>query len=145
MPDRRPEAVVRAFWDTLYANPPDFDAIAAHFTDDAFYEDVPTPDLGAHGPAAIAYRLKIGVESVPDRDHELVRMVVDGDVVVTEHRETWNFRTGETVTLPFVSVMEVRGPSICRWSDYSNIDTLLSGAPQWWLDHIFAQPWPPPT
>ncbi len=43
------KAVVRRLWATLYTR--DWDAVAALFSDDAFYEDVPTPDPGARGPA----------------------------------------------------------------------------------------------
>ena len=132
------------FWDALYSNPVDYEDLHSFFSPDAHYEDVPAPDLGADGPAAVVYRLKVGIDPVPDRRHELHRMVGEGDTVVTEHTETWHFRTGEEVALPFVSVMEVRDGKIALWKDYSNLDTLIQGAPQWWLDHIYAQPWPPP-
>jgi len=39
-------------------------------------------------------------------------MVAEGDTVVTEHAETWHWHTGEQVTLPFVSVQELRDGSI---------------------------------
>jgi limonene-1,2-epoxide hydrolase len=40
------------------------------------------------------------------------------------------------VALPFVSVQVIAGGRITLWRDYSNIDTLLSAAPAWWLEHV---------
>ena len=36
------------------------------------------------------------------------------------------------------SVQTIAGGRITRWSDYSNMDTLVSAAPQWWLEHVMA-------
>ena len=65
-------------------------------------------------------------------------MAVDatGDVVMTEHTETWHWRTGETVVLPFVSVQQIRGETIAVWKDYWDYNTLINGAPAWWVEEI---------
>ena len=68
--------------------------------------------------------------------HAIHRMVAEGNTVMTEHTETWHFHSGEIVALPFVSVMEIRDGMIALWRDYSDMNTLLSKAPQWWLEHI---------
>ncbi len=62
--------------------------------------------------------------------------MADGDVVVTEHAETWHWSTGEEVTLPFVSVQELRAGTIIRWWDYWDLQTLMDAAPAWWIEHI---------
>ncbi len=137
------KALVERFWHLLY-EARDIDAATAMFADDGFYTDVPVDDGGATGPAQINYRLRLGWDPIESFDHEVHRMVVDGDVVVTEHTETWHFHTGEVVSLPFVSIHEIRDGQLILWKDYSNIDTLLSNAPAWWIEHIMSQPWPPP-
>jgi limonene-1,2-epoxide hydrolase len=38
--------------------------------------------------------------------------------------------------LPFVSVMEVRAGKLVRWWDYWDMQTLMSAAPEWWVEHI---------
>ena len=63
-------------------------------------------------------------------------IVADETTVVTEHTEDWCFAADHVVALPFVSVQEIAAGRIARWSDYSNIDTLLSAAPPWWLEHV---------
>ena len=129
--------VVEDFWATLYRR--DWDALAGFFTADATYTDVPTPpDDVAHGPEQILRRLRLGLEPIDGYEHDLRLMVVDGDAVVTEHAETWRWHTGESVTLPFVSVHELRDGHIHRWWDYWDLQTLLGAAPSWWIDHIMA-------
>ena len=52
---------VQSFWETLYAR--DWDGIAAFFTGDSEYTDVPSPaDDVARGPDQIVARLRLGLE-----------------------------------------------------------------------------------
>jgi limonene-1,2-epoxide hydrolase len=127
--------LVRRFWDDVYVAR-DYDAIGRYFAADGVYVDVAVPDSAATGPQAVAMRLRIGHEPVQRFTHEVHRMVAEGDTVVTEHTETWHFHTGEVIALPFVSVMEISGGMIRLWRDYSDLNTLLSKAPAWWLEHI---------
>src|SRR5262245_506400 len=127
-------AVVRRFWDDLYAHR--FDRLGDYFSADAVYDDVPIPAARAVGPAAIVRKLRIGLEPVERHVHHVHRVVADGDAVVTEHTEDWHFAPDHVVSLPFVSVQVLSGGRIALWRDYSNIDTLLSAAPAWWLEHV---------
>ena len=128
------EALVRRFWDDLYAHA--FDRLGAYFTDDAEYDDVPLPAAKVFGPAAIVRKLQIGFDRVPGHTHHLHRIVADDTTVITEHTEDWHFAPDHVVALPFVSVQVVTDGRISLWRDYSNIDTLLSAAPAWWLEHV---------
>jgi limonene-1,2-epoxide hydrolase len=132
-------ALAERFWHTLYVER-DLDAVGSMFALDGFYTDVPIDDGGATGPAQIAARLRIGFAPVQSFDHAIERIVVEGDTVITEHAETWHFDDEISVTLPFVSVQVVRDGLLVLWRDYSNMDTLLSGAPAWWIEHIMSQP-----
>jgi limonene-1,2-epoxide hydrolase len=126
--------LVESFWETLARR--DFDACGAFFADDGHYTDVPAPEEGARGPAAIAARLRLGLgplERYVLRDGPIV---ADGDMVITEHAEEWYWGTGESVVLPFVSVMEVRDGKLVRWWDYWDMQTLMNAAPAWWVEHI---------
>lgn len=128
-------AIAEQFWAALYDR--DWDRIASFFTAKSAYTDMPTPaDDVAVGPDQILARLRLGIEPITDYEHNLILMVADGDVVITEHTETWRWKTGEEVVLPFVSVHEIRDGKIMRWSDYWDLQTLLGGAPHWWIEHI---------
>ncbi|HEV3265355.1 MAG TPA: nuclear transport factor 2 family protein [Acidimicrobiales bacterium] len=127
--------VVSSFWSALYER--DWDRIGEFFTADSEYTDVPSPPEDvAKGPAEIVARLRLGLEPISAYEHDLRLMVAEGDVVVTEHAETWHWHTGESVTLPFVSVQEFKGRDIIRWWDYWDLQTLMNAAPGWWIEHI---------
>jgi limonene-1,2-epoxide hydrolase len=128
-------AVIEAFWAALYER--DWSKIASFFADDAEYTDVPSPaDDVAIGPDLIVRRLRLGIEPISDYEHRPRGMVADGDTVMTEHEEIWRWHTGEEVTLPFVSVHELRDAKIVRWWDYWDLQTLMNAAPAWWIEHI---------
>jgi limonene-1,2-epoxide hydrolase len=128
------KALIERFWKDLYER--DFERVGAYFAEDGHYEDVPTPDSGATGPANIAARLRIGLEPVDHMVHHTHRLVAEGDTVVTEHTEEWHFPTGEVVKLPFVSIHVIARGEIRLWRDYWDLGTLLSGAPQWWIERL---------
>jgi limonene-1,2-epoxide hydrolase len=132
-------SLVERFWHLLYVER-DLDAVGSMFALDGWYTDVPIDDGGATGPAQIAARLRIGFGPVKSFDHEIHRIVAEGDTVVTEHTETWHFDDESSVALPFVSVQVVRDGKLVLWKDYWNAETLLGGAPAWWLEHVMSQP-----
>jgi len=128
--------LIEKFWDDLYGRC-DYDAVGAAFADDGEYTDVASPaDDIARGPAQIAARLRLGLEPLKSISHDVRLMVVDGDVVVTEHAEHWEWPTGETLTSPFVSIHELRDGKIVRWWDYWDLATMMNAAPEWWIEHI---------
>jgi limonene-1,2-epoxide hydrolase len=90
----------------------------------------------ARGPDQIVARLRLGLEQISEYQHSLRLMVAEGDTVITEHAETWHWHTGEQVTLPFVSVHELRDGTIVRWWDYWDLQTLMGAAPDWWIEHV---------
>ncbi len=126
--------LIEGFWADLYRRT--FEKVGAYFAEDGRYEDVPAPDRGAVGPANVAKRLRIGLESIQEYVHHLHCMVSQGDTVVTEHTEDWHFPSGEVVSLPFVSIHVIEDGKIKLWRDYWDMNTLMSGAPQWWIEHL---------
>jgi ketosteroid isomerase-like protein len=131
-------ALVEQLWATLYRR--DFDGVGALFADDGEYTDMPTPeDDVARGPAQIAARLRVGLEPLASISHDVRTIVAEGDTVVTEHVEMWEWPSGETARLPFVSMHVVRDGRIVRWWDYWDLATLMNNAPAWWVEHIMSE------
>ena len=126
--------VVASLWACLYRK--DFDGVAAHIAEHGLYEDVPAPDKGARGPANVVKRLRVGLDPVVRFEHEIHRVVAEGDAVVVEHTETWHFETGEKIVNPFVTVHVVRDGKIELWRDYWDLGRLMSQAPKWWIERI---------
>jgi limonene-1,2-epoxide hydrolase len=132
---RDPKAVVAAFWEALYAR--DWPGIRSFFGPDSIYYDVPTgPSTAGRGPESIEARLRLGLEGLSGYEHGPGVVVAEGEYVVTEHTETWHWPSGESVTLPFVSVQRVVGERIVLWKDYWDYQTLMNAAPQSWHDRL---------
>ncbi len=129
-------ALVEKFWAALAAR--DFAAVGAFMSPRGHYIDVPligTED-GAFGPAETEARLRLGLAPLAGYDLHDGIIVADGDLVVTEHSETWTWEPGVSARLPFTSVMEVRDGAVDRWWDYLDLATLMNAAPGWWLEHV---------
>ena len=138
-----PAEVAAAFWAALYDR--DWGRIRSFFGPESIYFDVPTgPSAAAKGPEDIEARLRLGIDGLSGYDHRpgVVATGPDG-LVVTEHTEVWRWRTGETVALPFVSVQRVEVDTIVLWKDYWDYNTLIGGAPAWWVEEIMGAdlPW----
>ena len=131
-------ALVERFWEALRAR--DFDAVGAFMSERGHYIDAPLVDAdpGAYGPAETAARLRLGIEKLSNYILHDGPIIVQDDMVVTEHMEEWFWHTGEHAKVRFTSVMEVRDGKVDRWWDYVDIGQLLGAAPQWWHEHIMA-------
>jgi len=127
--------LVRGFWSALYAR--DWEAIAAHFGPDSVYWDVPVgPTASAKGPADIVSRLKLGLDGLAGYEQHEGPIIAQNGHVITEHREVWHWSTGETASLPFVSVMTVADGVITLWKDYWDYNTLMQAAPEAWHQRL---------
>jgi limonene-1,2-epoxide hydrolase len=137
MAEAENKRVVAALWQALYAK--DWDGVAARIHPRGHYEDVPTPDPGATGPANVVKRLRTGLDPVERFEHEIHRVVAEGDNVVVEHTEVWHFATGEVLRNDFVTVHEVRDGKILLWRDYWDLNTMMAQAPKWWIERLAQQ------
>ncbi len=129
-------AVVERFWAALGRR--DFAAVGALMAPDGHYVDVPVIgiDDGAVGPAETEARLTLGIAPLHAYELHDGPIVASGDLVVTEHAETWTWEPGVSVRLPFTSVQELRDGLVVRWWDYLDLGTLMNAAPAWWVEHI---------
>jgi limonene-1,2-epoxide hydrolase len=128
----RNRSIVEGLWADLSKR--DFAAVAARFTADGHYTDVPAPEDGAFGPAEIEARLRLGIEPLAGYECRDGVIIAEGNRVVTEHDETWIWDDEHQATLPFVSVMELTDDGrITRWWDYWDLQTIMGAAPEWWV------------
>jgi limonene-1,2-epoxide hydrolase len=127
--------VAAAFWEALYAR--DWPRIRSFFGPHSVYYDVPTGlSTAGKGPASIEARLRLGLDGLAGYDHEPGVVVAQGEYVVTEHAETWRWESGESVTLPFVSVQRIVDGTIVLWKDYWDYQTLMQAAPASWHERL---------
>jgi ketosteroid isomerase-like protein len=114
----------------------DLELLASLFHADAEYTDVATPaDDVAHGGAEVALRLGLALEGT-EITNKSRNLVANENVVMVERVERWTWRTGEVLDLQIATVIEISGEKISRWVDYWDMQTFLSVAPGWWLEHV---------
>jgi limonene-1,2-epoxide hydrolase len=133
--ETRNSRIVEGLWADLSVR--DFAAVAARFTEQGHYTDVPAPEEGAFGPAEIEARLELGIAPLQSYECLAGTLTAQDSRVITEHSETWVWDDEHQVTLPFVSVMDLDDDGrITRWWDYWDMGTIMNAAPEWWVLHV---------
>ena len=94
------------------------------------------PAAAARGPDDIVKRLKVGLESLAGYVNHDGVLVSNGTDVLYEHSETWNWVSGETAVLQFVTVHRVRDGKIVLWKDYWDFGGLANHAPADWMEQL---------
>jgi steroid delta-isomerase-like uncharacterized protein len=113
-------------------NSRDIDQILTYYTEDAFYEDVPTVvnewDVPSRGHQMIREGLAETFEDMPDLGFEFVSASYAGDRMVVEWIMTgahYRDYTGK-FSIRGVSVIKLKGDKIASVSDYYDAYLLLS-------------------
>ncbi|WP_322819238.1 limonene-1,2-epoxide hydrolase family protein [Tepidiforma sp.] len=119
---RTPTEVVSAFI-AEWQNPhPDPAQLAAYFTEDAVYHNIPASPVV--GPEAIAAVFQSFLAQVSPRGWEVLRQIANGNLVMNERID--RFAIGDRlIELPVAGAFEVRGERICAWRDYFDMNTWL--------------------
>ncbi|MEL7210475.1 MAG: nuclear transport factor 2 family protein [Actinomycetota bacterium] len=125
-------ATVERMWKAL--GDFDFDTLKACLHPDVHYEDVPTPDAGAHGPDNVVARLSIAWDHIDEQIQTTHHIAADGDVVFLDHTERWRFKTGETVEHRFATMHVLRDGLIVKWSDFWDMNNFVSQFPASFLE-----------
>jgi limonene-1,2-epoxide hydrolase len=113
-----PVQVVREFCAAWEAR--DEARILDAFTEDGVYHNIPMQP--AAGKDAIKAVLGMILAPATEVSFEIVNIVANGDVVMTERVDT--FRMGErTIALPVMGVFELRDGKIAAWRDYFDLAT----------------------
>lgn len=95
---------------------PDADEIAAYFTEDAVYHNIPMDPV--HGREAIREFVAGFVAAFDGIDFNVHRQVADGSLVMNERTDVMRRKDGGSVPVPVMGVFEVRDDRITAWRDY---------------------------
>jgi limonene-1,2-epoxide hydrolase len=115
----------------------DWEKLKTFIADDCIYVDMPVgPAAAARGPEDIVKRLKVGLEPLAGYENHDGVLVTNGVDVMYEHSETWNWVTGESTVLQFVTVHKVRDDKITLWKDYWDFGGLVNHAPADWMEEL---------
>jgi len=131
------EQTVLGMWHALSDR--DWEKLKTFIADDCIYVDMPVGlAAAARGPEDIVKRLKVGLESLSGYQNHDGILVSNGVDVMYEHSETWNWATGESTVLQFVTVHKVADGKITLWKDYWDFGGLLNHAPADWMEQLAA-------
>ena len=129
------EQTVLGMWRALSDR--DWEKLKTFIADDCIYVDMPVGlAAAARGPENIVKRLKVGLESLSGYENHDGVLVSNGVDAMYEHSETWNWVTGESTVLQFVTVHKVHDGKITLWKDYWDFGGLVNHAPADWMEEL---------
>lgn len=129
------DEIVLGMWKALSAR--DWETLKTFIADDCIYVDMPVgPAAAARGPEDTVKRLKIGLAPLAGYQNHDGVLVSNGEDVMYEHSETWDWVTGERAVLQFVTVHKVRDGKIVLWKDYWDFNGLAAHAPADWMEQL---------
>lgn len=129
------ESTVLGMWRALSAR--DWETLKTFLAEDCIYVDMPVgPAAAARGPEDIVKRLKVGLEPLAGYENHDGLLVSNGVDAMYEHSETWNWVSGETAVLQFVTVHKVVDGKIVLWKDYWDFGGLANHAPKDWMEQL---------
>ena len=107
----------------------DPDLLAAYFSDDAVYQNIPIPNVFV-GKTAIRDELAIQINSIEYTTLDIVHQVSLGGRVMNERIDTFRFVGGDhDVHLPIMGSFTVDNNKITSWYDYFDLAQSGYGGP----------------
>lgn len=120
---RSPDEVVTEFC-AKWANP-DPTELAAHFTEDGVYHNIPMdPVTGREAIAAFIAEFTATVDGIDFRVH---RQVSSGNLVFNERTDVMRLKDGRELPLPVAGVFDIVDGQIASWRDYFDMGTVTAG------------------
>jgi limonene-1,2-epoxide hydrolase len=107
----------------LWASP-DPDQLAAYFTEDAVYHNIPMAPV--QGREAIREFIAGFVAAFDGIDFNVQRQISDGTLVMNERTDVLRRKDGGEVPVPVMGVFEVRNDRIAAWRDYFDMAAITS-------------------
>ena len=112
--------IVRNFCAEWDAPAPDGDKLAAYFTEDAVYHNIPMQPI--EGREGIKAALGGMAGSMVSQGWDVLTLIAQGDTVMTERIDKFDAQ-GNAVALPVMGVFELRDGKIASWRDYFDLAT----------------------
>ena len=121
-----PIELVRRFC-AAWSNDAAADTLAAFFTDDAVYHNIPLPPVTGRENIAdnLDSYIRPGAPGVEGIDFQLVNIAADGPVVLTERWDV--FKLSDTsFGIAVMGTFEIRDGKISAWRDYFDMNQFVT-------------------
>jgi limonene-1,2-epoxide hydrolase len=115
----------------------DIEGALTLFNENALYQDVAVEPEAACGVEQIRFKLEIGFAELSGIAMQVEALDEVVGKVYVERQQTWQFKLGEQVELPMLSVFEFDlNGKILFWREYWDSATLYEQLPQYYLDYL---------
>lgn len=101
--------------------------LAAYLTDDIFYHNIPVDPIV--GLANVAGMWEMFFQSIESVEFEMLNIVDNGVIVMTERVDRFRMKNGRVCDLPVMGTFELRDGKIAKWRDYYDGPTSAALAP----------------
>jgi limonene-1,2-epoxide hydrolase len=104
---------------------PDVEKLAAYFTEDAVYHNIPMQPL--RGRTAIKEFIGGFTVALDGIDFRVHRRLSNGPLVMNERTDVLRRKDGGEIHLPVAGIFEIRDERIVAWRDYFDMAAITSG------------------
>ena len=111
-----PQEIVEAF--VAAFNRMEIDAACDMLSEDVDYHNIPMEPI--HGREA-ARAFLTGMEGVTAIQWDMVNIAANGEMVLTERVDRFEFGNGGTLAIPLMGVFRVANGEITEWRDYFDL------------------------
>ena len=101
-------------------NQMDFDSISNALDENIFYHNIPMEPLNGKEAALNFLTSLADCESI---FWELTFIAENGNAVLTERIDNFNYKDGRKISLPVMGTFEVKNGKILKWRDYFDLST----------------------
>ena len=98
----------------------DFDSISSALDENIFYHNIPMEPLNGKEAALNFLTSLADCESI---FWELTFIAENGNAVLTERIDNFNYKDGRKISLPVMGTFEVKNGKILKWRDYFDLST----------------------
>ncbi len=106
----------------------DATTLGSFFAEDAAYHNGPLEPVVGRTAILATFAQFMSMGGLVDVD--IVHMVAEGGIVMTERVDHFTRDDGRTISLPVMGVIEVRDGVIAAWRDYFDLGQFTSQGPQ---------------
>ena len=98
----------------------DLESVTDFFSEDIFYHNIPMKPLNGKEEASAFVKGLSDCESI---NWEIIAIAEEGNMVLTERIDNFNFKDGRKVSLPVMGTFEIVDNKIKKWRDYFDLET----------------------
>ena len=104
-----------AAWNSM-----DLESVTDFFSEDIFYHNIPMEPLNGKEEASAFVK---GLSDCQSINWEIIAIAEEGNMVLTERIDNFNFKDGRKISLPVMGTFEIEDNKIKQWRDYFDLET----------------------